>query len=152
MIFWCVFWAADPFATKLDLMAHHHKLDCLVKRLDCPVVVKVKVTKSSKFQWMFIRTISPQLIKFGIMVALSWSSVSCITFKVIVRAHIIKYECFYHICWTADFFATTFNRMVPDQAGVFCAKIRFLFSRSRSQWKFCTTDLLATKLGVLMYY
>ena len=105
-------------------MAHHHMLDCLVKRLDCPVVlvVKVKVTKGSKLQWMFIRTISPQLIKFGIMMALSWSSVSCITFRVIVRAHIIKYECFYHICWTADFFATTFNRMVPDQAGVFCVK------------------------------
>ena len=28
----------------LALMAHHHKLDCPVKRLDCSVVVKVKVT------------------------------------------------------------------------------------------------------------
>ena len=26
-------------------MAHHHKVDCLVKRLDCSVVVKVKVTE-----------------------------------------------------------------------------------------------------------
>ena len=26
-------------------MAHHHKLDCLVKRLDCFVVVEVKVTE-----------------------------------------------------------------------------------------------------------
>ena len=24
----------------LVVMAHHHKLDCLVKRLDCPVVVQ----------------------------------------------------------------------------------------------------------------
>ena len=43
-----IFWAADPFATKLGLMAHHHKLDCLVKRLDCSVVVKVKVTERFK--------------------------------------------------------------------------------------------------------
>ena len=35
----------DPFACKLSLMAHHHKVDCLVKRLDCSVVVKVKVTE-----------------------------------------------------------------------------------------------------------
>ena len=43
-----VFWAADPFATKLGLVAHYHKLDCLVKRLDCSVVVKVKVTGKLK--------------------------------------------------------------------------------------------------------
>ena len=35
MTFWYIFWTADPFATKLGLMAHHHKVDCLVKRLDC---------------------------------------------------------------------------------------------------------------------
>ena len=40
-----VFRTADPFATKRGLMAHHHKLDCLVKRLDCSVVVKVKITE-----------------------------------------------------------------------------------------------------------
>ena len=34
----------DPFATKLGFMAYYHKLDSLVKRLDCSVVVKVKVT------------------------------------------------------------------------------------------------------------
>ena len=34
----------------LVLMAHHHKLDCLVKRLDCSVVVKIKVKKKKKVQ------------------------------------------------------------------------------------------------------
>ena len=29
---------------QLNLMTHHYKLDCLVKRLDCSVVVKVKDT------------------------------------------------------------------------------------------------------------
>ena len=36
---------ADPFATKLGLMVHHHKVDCLGKRLDCWVVHKVEVTE-----------------------------------------------------------------------------------------------------------
>ena len=33
-------------------------------------------------------------------------------FRVTVRAHLIKYDCFYHICGTADLFATRFNGMV----------------------------------------
>ena len=33
-----------PFATRLSLMAHHHKLDWLVKILDCCTVFKVKLT------------------------------------------------------------------------------------------------------------
>ena len=35
-------------AAKLGVVAHHYKLDCLVKRLDCAVVVKVKVTEGLK--------------------------------------------------------------------------------------------------------
>ena len=33
---------------QLGLMAHQHKLDCLVKRLDCSVLVKVKVIERFK--------------------------------------------------------------------------------------------------------
>ena len=33
------------FATKLGLLAHRHKMDCLVKRLDFSVMFKVKVTE-----------------------------------------------------------------------------------------------------------
>ena len=40
--------SADAFATKLVLMAYHHKVECLLKRLDCSVVVKVKVTEKVK--------------------------------------------------------------------------------------------------------
>ena len=32
--------------------------------------------------------------------------------RVTVKADIIRYDCSYHICWTADLFATTFNWMV----------------------------------------
>ena len=44
MTFKYVIWIVDPFATKLGLMVHHHKVDCLVKILDSSVVVQVKVT------------------------------------------------------------------------------------------------------------
>ena len=37
MIFYYIFWTADPSLTKFGLMVHHYKLDCLVKRLDCCV-------------------------------------------------------------------------------------------------------------------
>ena len=42
--FYYSIWTADPFTTRLGLMAHHHELDCLDKRFDCCVVFKVKVT------------------------------------------------------------------------------------------------------------
>ena len=59
--------------------------------------------------------------------------------KVTVRAHIIKYDCFYHIYWTADLSATKFNWMVHHQKlECFVYKIRLLFSRSRTQWRFKT--------------
>ena len=34
MTFFYVFWTADSLATKLGLMIHHHKPECLVKELD----------------------------------------------------------------------------------------------------------------------
>ena len=38
------------FATELALVTHDHQLDCLMKRLDCSFVVKVKVAgKGSEF-------------------------------------------------------------------------------------------------------
>ena len=33
-------------------------------------------------------------------------------FKVTVRAHVIRYDCFYHIYWTSDLFATKRSRMM----------------------------------------
>ena len=36
-------------------------------------------------------------------------------FMVTVRARLVKYDCFYHICGTADLLATKFNWMVHHQ-------------------------------------
>ena len=51
--------------------------------------------------------------------ATSWAKMSCkkigllsSKFRVTVRAHLIKYDCFYRIFWTADPFATRFGLMI----------------------------------------
>ena len=38
---------------ELVLMAHNYKLDCIVKRLDCSVVVKVKNTGKVQIECLF---------------------------------------------------------------------------------------------------
>ena len=61
-------------------MSHHHKLDCLVKRLDCSVVVKVKATEKvqnfSESSLHDISTAEPSVTKTWYGDALSWARVS----------------------------------------------------------------------------
>ena len=60
--FYCIFWTADPFATKLSLIVHYLNAECLMEKLI--VVFKVKVT--AKFQnvieclstWYFLSFLS----------------------------------------------------------------------------------------------
>ena len=53
--------------------------------------------------------------------ASSWARVPCKKIRLLslnrvtVGSHIIKYYCFYHLCWTADLFATIFNWMVHQR-------------------------------------
>ena len=85
-------------------MAHQHKPDSLLKRLDYFVVFKVKVTgkvqnlsECSSGQY---RTAEPFVTKLD-KVMHHHGSVSCkrtvCKITVTVRAHTIKYDCFYHI-------------------------------------------------------
>ena len=111
-------WTVDLFTTKFKWMVHPHKVDCLVKRLDCSVVVKVKVTEKVQ---NFSECLSGQYLLFlWTLYNQTWygDATSCVMqedwfavfkFRVTVRAGLIKYDCFYHICWTADLFATKFN-------------------------------------------
>ena len=77
--------------------------------------------KGSNFQWMFIWVISPQLLTcnqtwygdvswWASVIQEDWFAV--FKFRVTVQAHLIRFDCFYHSCWTADLFATKFNLMV----------------------------------------
>ena len=123
LTFWYIFWTADHFATKLDFMAHHHKMDCLVKRFDCCVVVKVKVAGKVKNSsdcssgW-YSSTVEPAVTKLGMVMhhhgpeCYARRLVGCLQVKVTLRAHIIQYDCFYDIYWTADLLATKFNWLV----------------------------------------
>ena len=145
-------------------MAHHHNPDCLVKWLGCFVVVKVtEMPKNSSEcssgwyllnSWTFCnQTWYGDASWWASVVQEDWCAV--FKFRVTVQAHLIRFDCFYHSCWTADLFATKFNLMVHHHKLECCVKIG-LFSRSRSQWRFktllnlyvsyifCTTDLLAT--------
>ena len=98
-----IFWNAGH--SELGLMAHRHELDCLVKRLDCSVVVQIKVT--GKFQnssecscgrylltcWTFCnQTWYGDVTPWASVMQEDWFAV--FKFRVTVRAHIIKYDCF----------------------------------------------------------
>ena len=91
-----VIWTADPFAAKLGLMAHHHKVDCLVRRLDCSVVVKVTVTEkvqnasecSSEQYLLSCYLVWWCSIMGQTVMQENWFAISKV--KVIARAHMIK--------------------------------------------------------------
>ena len=54
--FYCIFWTADPFATKLGLIVHYHKLECFMEKLDCCVQSQGH-SKISKYLWIFVQMI-----------------------------------------------------------------------------------------------
>ena len=54
-----IFWAVDPFATKLGVIIHFHKLECLMNKFDCLVQGRGH-SKISKCQWMFVQTMSSE--------------------------------------------------------------------------------------------
>ena len=48
-------------------------------------------------------------------------------FRVTVRTHLIRYDCFYHICGTADLLATKFNWMVQHHCVCVCLSVTFMW-------------------------
>ena len=49
--FYCIFWTADPFATKLGLIVHYHKPECPVEKWDYCIQGH---SKSSNCLWLFV--------------------------------------------------------------------------------------------------
>ena len=78
-------------------------------------------------------------------------------FRITVRAYFIKYDCFYHMCWTADLFATKFGWYIIIGWSVLCKKIDCCFcgqdhsAGSKFYWIFVYL-LSLSKVGVLIYY
>ena len=98
--FYCIFWTADPFATKLGLIVHYHKPECFMEKFDCCVQGQDH-SKILKCQWMFVQIIiseSPNLllpnlvwwcvIVNKIVFQKDWFAVFKV--KVIVKDHIIR--------------------------------------------------------------
>ena len=117
----------NRFATELGLMAHSHKLDSLVNRLDCSVVFEAKVTgKLQNFSecspWRYLFNCWTFFNQTGYGDASSWARESIVIkedwfaiFKsrIIVWAHIVMHDSFCRILiyWTADRFAAALNWM-----------------------------------------
>ena len=67
--------------------------------------------KDSEFQWKFIWMISPVLLNLLWLNFVWWCNImglnimqedwfAVFKFRVTMRAHLIRYDCFYHICWS----------------------------------------------------
>ena len=59
--FYHVFWIANSFATKLGLIVHYHKPECLMKKLECCVQGQGH-GKISECQWLFIQMLSSEML------------------------------------------------------------------------------------------
>ena len=58
--FYYIFWNADPYATELDLMIHHHMLECLVKEFHNSLQGRGH-REGSECQWIFVQKIISEL-------------------------------------------------------------------------------------------
>ena len=110
--FYCIFWIADPFATKLGLAVHYYKPECLMKKLDCCVQGQGH-GKISKCQWLFIQMLSsemlnlilPNLVRYCISMSQTvfqnyWFAVFKV--KVKVEDHVSKddFLIYFLNCWS----------------------------------------------------
>ena len=59
--FYCIFWTANPFATKFAMIVHYHKWKCFMEKLDCCVQGQGH-RKVSKCQWMTVRMIPSEML------------------------------------------------------------------------------------------
>ena len=121
-----------------------------------------------RFQWMFIWMIPPQLPNLLTPNFVWWCIImgqnvtqadwfAVFKFKVTARAHLIRYDCFCHVSWTADLLATKVNWMVHHhKLEWFVYKLDICFQgqghseSSELYWIFmyhifCTTDLWQPK-------
>ena len=112
--FYYIFWTVDSLATKLGLMIHHHKPECLVKNIGL-------LHSRSRSQWMvkmsiFVQMISAKLPNILLPNLVLWcinmSQSACKKIGLLfsrsrsqqglIRS---KYDNYYCVLWTADPFA-----------------------------------------------
>ena len=70
-----------------------------------------------------------------------------------ISVHTIKYDYFYYMFWTADFWGRpTWFDSACSKAGVSCEKVALLYSRSRSQWRFWTSANVCSDRSNLVWW
>ena len=130
---------ADPFATKLSLMVHHHKPGCLVIKVDCCVQGQGP-NKGSKCLWMFV-WISFEPLHIWLWNLLCWGIimwkklVCCLQGQGHIEGSYNQNMFFYYSVLATDFLhiAATLSLMIYYHKLKCCKKIWLLCSRSRSQ-------------------
>ena len=173
MTFSYIIWTADPFATTLGFMVHHHKVDCLVKRLDCSAVVKVKTTEkvknssecSSGQYLLSCWTVCNQTWYGDVS---SWARASCKNIGLLSSRSRSQWGSYNQTVSTIStelliflqplmgwYFIIDWSILCKNWIVVFKVKATVKvqnFIESLCMFLFCTTDLLATKVGVLICY
>ena len=165
--FYCIFWTADPLATKLTLMVSYHKLQCPVRKLECCVQGQ-GYSKSSKCQWLFAWAIASEPLNLLLLnlvcwgVILSWSVVSkdwFAVFKVTVKADLIK-------IWFSTIYSTilillqphvlsltyiimNWSALLKDWIAVFKGYQSFSVYVDYILW---TAETLVTRHGMMMHH
>ena len=175
--FYCICWTVYPFATELAVGVNHHKSECpcekngllhSMSRLQWSFTISATVRPDSIF-W----TAESFVTKLG-MVMLHHGShfhskrLAIFKVKVTVNAHTIRYDCFCRIYWFADHFEITLNRSYLIKClSAWCKncivalkiKVTVKFRNFMESLSilfffffFCSTDLFAAKVDVLMYH
>ena len=110
---------------QLNLVWWHIIIRWIVLWKDCITLFLLRSRSQKKFRTpvnVYLEDISsasePSITKLGMVMHHHGPKrharrlVCCLQVQVTVRAHLITYDHFYHICWTADRFATRCNWMV----------------------------------------
>ena len=112
--FYCIFWIADPFATKLALMVHYHKPVSYEKIGSIQIVQGQGHGKIAKCQWLFIQMLSSEMLNLILPNLVRWCiSMSQTVFekywfavfkvKVKVEDHVTKddFMIYFLNCWSS---------------------------------------------------
>ena len=174
--FYCIFWNAYPFATKLGLIVQYHKPECFMEKLDCCVQGQGH-RKISKCQWMFVKKIFSDLLNLLLQNLVWWCIIMSQIFfqkdwfavfkvKVTVKENVIKI-CLFNVSSELLVFLQlnlVWWYIIIRWIVLWKDWIALLWSRSRSQKRFripvnvhldnisWTAEPNVTKLSMVMQY
>ena len=85
--FYYIFWTVDSLATKLGLLIHHHKRECLVKKHGLLHSRSRSQWRSKCFSWWYLLNCETFCYQTWYCDASSWAGVSCRKIGVLFQGH-----------------------------------------------------------------